>query len=90
MTKPPLLPSHPFAERHITRDDAFAYVEHQLNTSRRDGVHLACRTGVLAPHAARRLALFQEPGLVDDQHRKRVRSGRRRSTSTADIAAVLT
>lgn len=31
--------------------------------------HLAGRPGVLAPHAARCLALFQKSGLVDDQHR---------------------
>lgn len=30
--------------------------------------HLAGRPGVLAPHATRRLALLEEPGLVDDQH----------------------
>jgi len=31
--------------------------------------HLACRAGVLARHCARCLALFQKPGLVDDQRR---------------------
>ena len=31
--------------------------------------HRTRRAGVLTTHSARRLALLQEPGLVDDQHR---------------------
>lgn len=31
--------------------------------------HLTRRPGVMAPHTTRRLALLQEPSLIDDQHR---------------------
>ena len=31
--------------------------------------NLACRTGVLPRHAARRLALLEKASLVDDEHR---------------------
>jgi len=44
---------------------------------------LACRTRVLASHTARRLALLQEPGLIQDKDS--IRIGQRLQKKTVDL-----